>query len=238
MNRLPYKFPDNDNYLFFYTRFFRQRLPRSKILQVDFQGSRRVLSPRRFRKFQHSIGPRTFELQQKVLPGPWELLSCSLGLRTIIHIETICYNNNEYYYTRHFLPDVSSPLAAKGRGVDQALGKSQKNGLFLVARPLKGGGGVVRAWPLKKLNFFLFCSQSKIKHILFKGLFIGYRYTKLRLNMALLVQKLCVNFCCCQNPFSAILSSSQINPGLKRALDLKQKSIKTVGHNGTPLNSN
>ena len=42
--------------------------------------------------------------------------------------------------------------------------------------------------------FFLFCSQSKIKHILFiffgeGGDVFGYRDTKWRLNMALLVQK-------------------------------------------------
>ena len=54
------------------------------------------------------------------------------------------------------------------------LREAAKNILFLVDRPLSGGGGI-RAWPLKKQKkpvflkrFFLFSSQSKIKHILFK----------------------------------------------------------------------
>ena len=57
------------------------------------------------------------------------------------------------------------------------LGKPQKNSFYSCPATKRGGG--VRAWPLKKLkkysfflNFFKFCSQSQIKHILFKGFFI------------------------------------------------------------------
>ena len=42
------------------------------------------------------------------------------------------------------------------------LGKPQKSYLFLVARPLRGGGGGLRAWPLRKLLklIFVFFNQS------------------------------------------------------------------------------
>ena len=50
---------------------------------------------------------------------------------------------------------------------------------FLVARPLRGGGGGkgLATKKLLKLVFFelfFICSKSKIKHISYKGFFIGF----------------------------------------------------------------
>ena len=68
--------------------------------------------------------------------------------------------------------------------------------------------GPLKGLATKKKDFFklfILCFQSKTKHILFKGGFLGLGVISLvtviqkRLNITLLVQ----NFC--QNPFSAIL---------------------------------
>ena len=73
-----------------------------------------------------------------------------------------------------------------------SLGKPQKN-FFLVARPLRGGGGGCKGLATKKITFFYFVPHLKQTYFILRFSFFGggendifgYRDTKLRLNMAL-----------------------------------------------------
>ena len=53
---------------------------------------------------------------------------------------------------RALLLSASGPRKSKYIAVNK--GSRKKNGIFSVARPLRGVGGLIRAWPLRKKTVF------------------------------------------------------------------------------------